>query len=43
MSAGTVPFAFSEAMDSGRIKEGDLVMLLAAGSGLALGGALLRV
>jgi len=43
MSSATVPFAFSEAIDSGRLKEGNFVLLLAAGAGMGLGGALLRV
>lgn len=42
-SAASVPLALAEAMDDGRIKPGDLVVLEAIGGGLAWGAALLRI
>lgn len=42
-SAASVPLALAEAMDDGRIKPGDLVLLEAIGGGLAWGAGLLRV
>lgn len=41
-SAGSVPLALDEAVQEGRIKEGDLVMLSGFGAGLAWGTALVR-
>jgi 3-oxoacyl-[acyl-carrier-protein] synthase-3 len=41
-SAASVPIALCEAADEGRIKEGDLVALVAFGGGLTWGSALLR-
>ncbi|MEK6896520.1 MAG: ketoacyl-ACP synthase III [Nanoarchaeota archaeon] len=43
MSAATVPVALAEAMHKGTIKKGDLVTLIDMGSGLAFGGALIRI
>ncbi|MBI2451551.1 hypothetical protein HYV50_00565 [Candidatus Pacearchaeota archaeon] len=43
MSAATVPIALAEAKERGDIKEGDLVVLVDMGSGLAFGGALIRI
>ena len=43
MSAATVPVALAEAMRNGTIKRGDLVTLADMGSGLAFGGALIRI
>ncbi|EKE77689.1 beta-ketoacyl-ACP synthase III [Oceanibaculum indicum] len=42
-SAASVPLALAEAMEDGRIKQGDLVVLEAIGGGLAWGAGLLRV
>ena len=41
-SAGSVPIALDEAARAGRLKEGDLVCLVAFGGGLAWGSALVR-
>lgn len=40
-TAATIPIAISEALEQGRIKEGDLVCLAAFGSGFAWGSALI--
>lgn len=40
-TAATIPIAISEALQQGRIKEGDLVCLAAFGSGFAWGAALI--
>lgn len=42
-SAASVPIAFHEARAQGRVKRGDLVMLIAFGAGLTWGSALLRL
>lgn len=42
-SAASVPLALAEALDDGRIKPGDLVVLEAIGGGLAWGSGLLRI
>ena len=42
-SAASVPLALAEAMEDGRIRPGDLVVLEAIGGGLAWGAGLLRV
>lgn len=42
MSSATVPVALDEAVRSGRIKKGDLVLLTAFGGGLTWGSALIR-
>jgi 3-oxoacyl-[acyl-carrier-protein] synthase III len=41
-SAASVPIAFDEVRRSGRVKEGDLISMVAFGSGLAWGSALIR-
>jgi len=41
-SAATVPIAFHEAIQDGRIKRGDLVLFDAFGAGLTAGATLLR-
>lgn len=42
-SGGSVPIALYEARRDGRVKDGDLVMMIAMGAGLAWGAILLRV
>lgn len=41
-TAATIPIAISEAIEQGRIKEGDLICLAAFGSGFAWGSALIH-
>ncbi len=41
-SAGSVPIAFDEAVRNGRIKKGDLVVMVAFGGGLTWGSAAVR-
>jgi 3-oxoacyl-[acyl-carrier-protein] synthase-3 len=41
-SAASIPLALAEAVEDGRIRKGDLVLMEAIGGGLAWGGALLR-
>jgi 3-oxoacyl-[acyl-carrier-protein] synthase-3 len=41
-TAASIPLAMTEARDAGRLKRGDLLLLLAFGSGFTWGGALLR-
>lgn len=41
-SAASIPLALDEARRSGRVKRGDLVLLVAFGAGLTYGGALVR-
>lgn len=41
-TAASIPIAFSEAWEEGRIKQGDLICLAAFGSGFTWGSALLR-
>jgi 3-oxoacyl-[acyl-carrier-protein] synthase-3 len=41
-SSATVPIALDDAVKSGRIRKGDLVLLTAFGGGLTWGGALIR-
>jgi len=41
-SAASVPLALAEAVNDGRIKRGDLVLLEAIGGGLTWGAALVR-
>lgn len=43
MSSATVPVALASALAEGRAAPGDLVALMDIGSGLALGGALVRI
>jgi len=42
-SAASVPLAFAEAVNDGRIKPGDLVLLEAMGGGFTWGAALVRL
>ena len=42
-SAASVPLALHEARQAGRIKPGDLVLLIAFGGGLTWASALLRI
>ncbi len=42
-SAASVPLAFCQAIEDGRIKQGDLVMFEAMGAGFSWGGNLLRL
>ncbi|MFQ5817642.1 MAG: beta-ketoacyl-ACP synthase III [Terriglobia bacterium] len=41
-TAGTIPIALVDALSCGRLKKGDLVLLLAVGAGYTTGGLLLR-
>jgi len=41
-SAGSIPVALSEAYEQGRLRKGDLVMMVAFGTGLTYGGVILR-
>ncbi|MGH8630111.1 MAG: 3-oxoacyl-[acyl-carrier-protein] synthase III C-terminal domain-containing protein, partial [Burkholderiales bacterium] len=41
-TAGTIPIALTEALETGRLQKGDLVLLLAVGAGYTTGGVLLR-
>ena len=41
-SAASIPIALDECVESGKIKDGDLVMMTAFGGGLTWGGAVLR-
>lgn len=41
-TAGTIPLALNEAMESGRLKRGDLVLLASVGAGFTVGAVLLR-
>jgi len=41
-TAGTIPIALVDALSCGRLKKGDLVILLAVGAGYTTGGILLR-
>jgi 3-oxoacyl-[acyl-carrier-protein] synthase III len=41
-SAGTIPLAMGTALEEGKIKKGDLVLLAAAGAGFTTGAVLLR-
>jgi len=41
-SAATIPIALAEAMEEGRIKEGDTVVLVGFGSGMTWGASLVR-
>ncbi len=42
-SAATIPVALDHALDAGKIKKGDLVLMTAFGAGLTSGSALVRV
>jgi 3-oxoacyl-[acyl-carrier-protein] synthase-3 len=41
-SAGTIPLAMGTAVETGKLKKGDLVLIAAAGAGFTVGAALLR-
>ncbi len=41
-TAGTIPLGMSDALAEGRLKKGDLVLLIAVGAGFTTGGVLLR-
>jgi 3-oxoacyl-[acyl-carrier-protein] synthase-3 len=41
-SAGTIPLAMGTAMEDGRLKKGELVLIAAAGAGFTVGAALFR-
>jgi len=41
-SAGTIPLAMETAIEEGKLKRGDLVLLAAVGAGFTVGAALLR-
>jgi len=41
-SAGTIPLAMETAVEEGKLKKGDLVLLAAVGAGFTIGTALLR-
>lgn len=41
-TSGTIPLAMQTALDEGRLKKGDLVLLSAVGAGFTVGAALLR-
>ena len=41
-TAGTIPLALNEAMETGRLKRGDLVLLASVGAGFTVGAVLLK-
>ena len=41
-TAATIPLAMRDALDSGMVKKGDLVVLASVGAGYTVGSALLR-
>jgi len=41
-TGGTIPLGLRDAVDQGRLKKGDLVLLAAVGAGYTTGGLLLR-
>ena len=41
-SAGTIPLAMETAVEEGKLKKGDLVLIAAVGAGFTVGAALLR-
>jgi 3-oxoacyl-[acyl-carrier-protein] synthase-3 len=41
-TAGTIPLAMNDALESGRLKRGDLVLLASVGAGFTVGAVLLR-
>jgi 3-oxoacyl-[acyl-carrier-protein] synthase III len=41
-TAGTIPLALADAIEQGRLKRGDLVLLASVGAGFTVGGVLLR-
>ena len=41
-TAGTIPLALNDAVESGRLKKGDLVLVASVGAGFTVGAILLR-
>jgi 3-oxoacyl-[acyl-carrier-protein] synthase-3 len=41
-SAGTIPLAMETAVEEGKLKKGDLVLMAAVGAGFSVGAVLLR-
>jgi 3-oxoacyl-[acyl-carrier-protein] synthase-3 len=41
-TAGTIPLGLRDAVEQGRLRKGDLVLLVAVGAGYTTGGVLLR-
>jgi 3-oxoacyl-[acyl-carrier-protein] synthase-3 len=41
-TAGTIPLALNDAVEDGRLKKGDLVLLASVGAGFTVGAILLR-
>jgi 3-oxoacyl-[acyl-carrier-protein] synthase-3 len=41
-TAGTIPLAMNDAVESGRLKRGDLLLLASVGAGFTVGAVLLR-
>jgi 3-oxoacyl-[acyl-carrier-protein] synthase-3 len=41
-TAGTIPLAMQTALDDGRLKKGELVLLASVGAGFTVGATLLR-
>ena len=41
-TAGTIPLAMQTALDQGKLKKGDLVLLASVGAGFTTGATLLR-
>jgi len=41
-TAGTIPLAMQTALDEGKLKKGDLVLLASVGAGFTVGATLLR-
>ncbi len=41
-TAGTIPLGLRDAVEQGRLRKGDLVLLMAVGAGYTTGGVLLR-
>jgi 3-oxoacyl-[acyl-carrier-protein] synthase-3 len=41
-TAGTIPLAMQTALDEGRLKKGDLLLIAAVGAGFTSGATLLR-
>jgi 3-oxoacyl-[acyl-carrier-protein] synthase-3 len=41
-TGGTIPLALNDAIEEGRLKKGDLVLLASVGAGFTVGAVLLR-
>jgi 3-oxoacyl-[acyl-carrier-protein] synthase III len=41
-TAGTIPLAMNSAIEAGKLKKGDLVLMASVGAGFTVGAALLR-